>query len=114
MFIPLLFPKDTSSYTIATGNVGTKIWNPRASIMTVSNSAQLGMFLQVRHALRCCCLQTHVVYLHQQRCLQGGQAAVGCKFVRTRCHKGPHDTCLAYPEHVVHCCEEAVSLHHGV
>ena len=48
VFIPLLFPKDTSSYTMATGNVGTKIWNPRASVMTVSNSAQLGMFLQVR------------------------------------------------------------------
>ena len=50
MFIPLLFPKDTSSYTMATGNVGTKIWNPRASVMTVSNAAQLGMFLQVSHA----------------------------------------------------------------
>ena len=40
-------------------------------------------------------------------------AAVGCKFVRTRCHKGTHDTCLAYPQHGMHCCEEAVSLSHA-
>ena len=31
-------------------------------------------------------------------------AAVGCKFVRTRYHKGPHawETCLALSQHTVH------------
>ena len=100
MFIPLLFPKDTSSYTMATGDVGTKIWNPRASVMTVSNAAQLGMFLQVSHAPCCCCLRMWCSLQSiwsQARATAHPALLLAGKFVRTCSHNGANGTCLAYP-----------------